>query len=176
MDCPHCRAVVAEGSAACSACGVDLVKLKAREALAKLKREKPVSAEGPPWAKSAAFLGALAVGVCLLVYGAALIAGRSVAGRGPARVNAASATPAPASSSDASGTPAIESAAEASAPAAAPAAARSAARAAVVASPSPSVGRPDVGYNKGNAVRLTPRADGTWAGNGPLPLSPGSAP
>lgn len=91
MDCPHCRAALPEGAAACPACGVDLMKLKARELLAKLKKDAAPPATGePPWLRSALYLGALAVGVCLLLYGAALLAGRRGAG------SAAVAAPAPA--------------------------------------------------------------------------------
>lgn len=91
MDCPHCRATLSEGAATCGSCGVDLVKLKARELLSKLKQTRPAASAEPPWAKSAMFLGALAVGACLLLYGATLVVGRSAERRASSAVTSASA-------------------------------------------------------------------------------------
>jgi hypothetical protein len=95
MVCPHCRAPLPEAAAACPACGVDLMKLKARDVLAKLKAAAPAPAAGePPWLRSAVFLAALAAGACLLLYGSALIVGRR-AGAGPAASAPAPAPQAP---------------------------------------------------------------------------------
>lgn len=91
--------MLSEGAATCGSCGVDLVKLKARELLSKLKQTRPAASAEPPWAKSAMFLGALAVGACLLLYGATLVVGRSAERRSASTLTAASAldvAPAPA--------------------------------------------------------------------------------
>lgn len=122
------------------------MKLKARDVLAKLKRSDSGRPAPPPWTSSAVFLGALALGACLLLYGAVLVVGRLAERR--------AAPPAPAAVAESMPEPAAESEAEPAPPA--------------VAAPPPQTATQERATPRGSDARP---AD-IWNGSPPLPPLP----